>query len=228
MAGETRTANFLMDQFARIGKGLSSPQRLRMLELLAQAERGVDEIAQACGLSIANASQHLQSLRRAGLAASRKEGLHVYYSLADPAVYELWRAMQRLGESRLAEVREFMSGEFDDGATRPPVTADELVAAVTAADITLVDVRPLAEYRHAHIPGALSLPLDEITGRFAAALQSGDVVVYCRGPYCLLGPRAVREFSRVGVPASRLTLSVPGWTSQGHPTERGDTAEDLE
>ncbi len=226
MAHDAQDANPLMEQFARIGKALANPHRLRMVELLAQAERSVDEVARAARLSIANASQHLQSLRRAGLAKARREGLHVYYSLADPSVYDLWRAMQRLGEERLAEVRQVLSDEFDDGAIRRPTTEEELVAETTSRDITLVDVRPVVEYRHAHIPGAITLPVDEIHERYEEARLSGDVVVYCRGPFCLLGPRAVREFARVGVSASRLTLAVPDWANQGHPTEHGDSTKE--
>jgi rhodanese-related sulfurtransferase/DNA-binding transcriptional ArsR family regulator len=212
------TGAFLMEQFARIGKALSSPQRLKLVELLAQAERTVEQLAGVTGLSIANTSQHLQVLLRARLVSNRKDGLYVHYSLADAAVYALWRSMQLLGEARLAEVREFLAEEFDDGAEAEAVTPDVLQERIRAGDVTLIDVRPAEEYRQAHLPGAVSMPVDEIESRLAELPKDREVVAYCRGPYCLLGPNAVRRLREGGFNASRLSLSVPEWARDGHPT----------
>jgi rhodanese-related sulfurtransferase/DNA-binding transcriptional ArsR family regulator len=210
-----------MEQFARIGKALSSPQRLKLVELLAQAERTVEQLASVTGLSIANTSQHLQVLLRARLVSNRKDGLYVHYSLADAAVYALWRSMQLLGEARLAEVREFLAEEFDDGAEAEAVTPEALQERIRAGDVTLIDVRPAEEYRQAHLPGAVSMPVDEIESRLAELPNGREVVAYCRGPYCLLGPSAVRRLREGGFTASRLSLSVPEWARDGHPTETG-------
>lgn len=215
------TGAFLMEQFARIGKALSSPQRLKLVELLAQAERTVEELARVTGLSIANTSQHLQVLRRARLVDNRKEGLYVHYSLADASVYGLWRSMQRLGETRLAEVREFVAAEFDDGAEAASLSPDALQERIRSGEVTLIDVRPAEEYRHGHLPGAISMPVEELGGRIGELVKDREVVAYCRGPYCLLGPNAVRQLRGAGLAASRLTLSVPEWTRDGHPTETG-------
>lgn len=222
MQSQTHAAAFLMEQFARIGKALSSPQRLRLIELPAQAGRTVEQLAAAAGLSMANASQHLQALRRANMVATRKDGLYVHYSLADARVYTLWRAVQRVGEARLAEVREFIADEFSDGADGHALTPRELVARVASGDVTLVDVRPVAEYRHAHIPGAVSMPAGELPAGASELPRDRDVVAYCRGRYCLLGPKAVRALRHAGYTASRLTTSVPEWTQQGHPVNRAD------
>ena len=213
------TGAFLMEQFARIGKALSSPQRLKLVELLAQAERTVEQLASVTGLSIANTSQHLQVLLRARLVNNRKDGLYVHYSLADAAVYALWRSMQLLGETRLAEVREFLAEEFDDGAEADAVTPDALQERIRSGEVTLIDVRPAEEYRHGHLPGAISTPVDEIESRLGELSKDGEVVAYCRGPYCLLGPNAVRRLREGGFTASRLSLSVPEWARDGHPTE---------
>jgi rhodanese-related sulfurtransferase/DNA-binding transcriptional ArsR family regulator len=218
---EGPTGAFLMEQFARIGKALSSPQRLKLVELLAQAERTVDQLANVTGMSIANASQHLQVLRRARLVDNRKDGLYVHYSLADHAVYELWRSMQRLGETRLAEVREFLDDEFGDGAEADAITPETLRERIRAGDVTLIDVRPTDEYLHGHLPGAVSMPLDELESRMKELSTGGEVIAYCRGPFCLLGPNAVRQLRGAGYAASRLTLSVPEWARDGHPTETG-------
>ena len=144
-----------------------------------------------------------------------------HYSLADHAVYELWRSMQRLGETRLAEVREFLDDEFGDGAEADAITPETLRERIRAGDVTLIDVRPTDEYLHGHLPGAVSMPLDELESRMKELSTGGEVIAYCRGPFCLLGPNAVRQLRGAGYAASRLTLSVPEWARDGHPTETG-------
>ncbi len=219
---EGPTGAFLMEQFARIGKALSSPQRLKLVELLAQAERSVEQLATVTGMSIANTSQHLQVLLRARLVANRKDGLYVHYSLADAAVYGLWRSMQRLGETRLAEVREFLDEEFSDDAEADAMSPADLRARIHAGDVTLIDVRPKDEYLHGHLPGAVSMPLGELGSRMDELSTDREVIAYCRGPFCVLGPNAVRQLRGAGFAASRLTLSVPEWAQDGNPTETGD------
>src|SRR6184192_3769431 len=155
----------LYGQFARIGKALGSPRRLELLELLAQGERTVDALASECALSLANASQHLQALREAGLVESRKQGLYVHYRLADPAVFELSRALRSVAEKRLAELDRLVRDHFGDRSDPKPVRLEEFLAHARQRGVVVLDARPAHEFAAGHIAGAISVPVEKLQRR---------------------------------------------------------------
>src|SRR5216684_6223664 len=175
----------LYGQFARIGKALGNPHRLELLELLAQGERTVDALASESALSLANASQHLQSLREAGLVESRKQGLFVHYRLADKTVFELCRALRVAGESRLAEVERLVRDHFGDRSEPEPVRMKELLDRARSGKVVVIDTRPANEYAAGHIAGAISVPVDDLQRRLRKLPKGKEYVAYCRGPYCV-------------------------------------------
>ena len=211
----------IYEQFARLGKAVSSPKRLELLDLICQSEKSVDVLARESGLSIANASQHLQVLRSARLVEARKEGLFVYYRLADQAVCEFFRAMRVLAENRLAEVevitRRFLRGkEGGEG-----VDGDKLLEKVRDGLVTVLDVRPLEEYFAGHIRGAISVPLKELEQRLSELPQEAEIVAYCRGPYCVLSIQAVEFLRSRGIQAVRLEEGIQDWRALGFPVAIG-------
>src|SRR4030095_8600591 len=175
----------LYGQLARLGKALSSPHRLEMLELLAQGERTVESLATELGASLANVSQHLQALRQAALVESRKDGLFVYYRLADPQVFDLSKVIRTVAERRLAELERLVHEHFGNRADGEPVAMDELLKRARSKQVVILDTRPASEYLAGHIPGALSIPVDELQGRLKELTKSRADVAYCRGPYCI-------------------------------------------
>lgn len=211
----------LFEQFARIGKALGSARRLEMLEFLSQAERSVETLARMTGLSVANASQHLQLLRRAGLVEARKEGLYVHYRLAGDAVDRLVAALRVVGEERLAEVDRLVTLYLDAKDDLEPVPARELVGRASKGLVTVLDVRPPEEYAAGHIAGAMNVPLGELRRRLHELPRDREIVAYCRGPYCLLAFDAVAELRKRGRKARRLEDGFPEWRSAGRPVERG-------
>lgn len=211
----------LFEQFARIGKALGSARRLEMLEFLSQAERSVETLARMTGLSVANASQHLQLLRRAGLVEARKEGLYVHYRLAGDAVDRLVAALRVVGQERLAEVEKLVAQYLDAKDDLEPVPARELVERAKKGLVTVLDVRPPEEYASGHIPGAINVPLGELRRRLHELPRDREIVAYCRGPYCLLAFDAVAELRKHGRKARRLEDGFPEWRSAGRPVERG-------
>jgi rhodanese-related sulfurtransferase len=211
----------IYEQFARIGKALASPQRLELLDLLGQGERSVDALATATELSIANASQHLQVLYAARLVETRRDAQRIYYRLADASVEELWHAMRHTAEQRLAELdsvaREYLTGrdEFE------PIERTELLKRLKAGTVTLIDVRPADEYQEAHLPGAISVPVEEVKAFAKKAPKRKQVVAYCRGPYCVYALRAVAELRKRGITATRLEDGVGEWRAAGLALESG-------
>lgn len=211
----------LYGQFARIGKALSSPHRLEILELLAQAERTVDSLANEIGLSLANASQHLQVLRQAALVESRKEGLFVYYSLTGAEVFELSRVLRIVAESRLAEFERLVREHFGDRADAEAVPMAELLKRARSKQVVVLDTRPASEYVAGHIPGAISVPVDELHRRLRELTKGKEYVAYCRGPYCVYADRAVELLQANGRRARRLLYGFPEWRAAGHPVASG-------
>jgi rhodanese-related sulfurtransferase len=207
----------LYAEFARIGKSLASPHRLEILEVLAQGERTVESLAAEVGLSIANASRHLQQLRQAQLVLARREGLFVHYRLAGPEVVGLMLTLRRTAEQHLAEVdrvvRDFL-GERDDFE---PLTPDELSRRMTNGEVMLLDVRPEQEYAAGHIAGARSLPVADLSARLAELPREQEYVAYCRGPYCVYADEAVAVLRANGLKAQRLTEGYPEWWLSGRP-----------
>ncbi|TAK24130.1 MAG: ArsR family transcriptional regulator [Chloroflexota bacterium] len=209
----------LFEQFARIGRAVGNGHRIELLDLLAQAERSVDDLADLAGLSLANASQHLQVLRQAGLVIARREGGRVYYRLSGSEVFTLWQALRSAGEARLAEIDRVVSTYLSDRERLEQVGPDELRRRLEAGEVTLIDVRPLVESRHGRIAGAIPIPADELSRRLEELPRDRPIVAYCRGPYCVYADEAVRLLLQHGFKASRLTVGFPDWQAAGHPTE---------
>jgi rhodanese-related sulfurtransferase/DNA-binding transcriptional ArsR family regulator len=209
----------LYGQFARIGKALGNPHRLELIELLAQGERTVDALATESGLSMANASQHLQALREAGLVESRKKGLFVHYRLAAPSVFELSRALRTVAEQRLAELERLVRDHFGDRSEPEPVPMKELLERVREEDIVILDARPAHEFAAGHIAGALSVPVEEMQQRLRKLPKNKEYVAYCRGPYCIYADRAVEVLRANGRRARRLRDGFPEWKAAGFPVE---------
>ena len=211
----------LYAEFARIGKALASPQRLELLDLLAQGERTVEDLAQEAALAIANASQHLHVLRGARLVESRKEGLHVYYRLADPAVFALWRALRDVGERQLAEIDRLVETYMRHPEHLEPLSREDLAQRIAEGDAILLDVRPALEYRQGHIAGAQSMPVEQMEARLRELNHEQEVVAYCRGPYCVFADEAVTLLRARGFTARRYAEGYPEWAAAGLPVERG-------
>jgi rhodanese-related sulfurtransferase/predicted transcriptional regulator len=211
----------LYGQLARLGKALSSPHRLEMLELLAQGERTVDSLATEIGLSLANASQHLQALRQAALVESRKDGLFVYYRLAGPDVFDLSKVIRSVAERRLAELDRLVHEHFGNRVDAEPVPMDELLKRARSKQVVILDTRPASEYVAGHIPGALSIPVDDLQRRLKKLTKGKEYVAYCRGPYCIYADRAVEVLRASGRRARRLVEGFPEWRSAGFPISPG-------
>jgi rhodanese-related sulfurtransferase/DNA-binding transcriptional ArsR family regulator len=211
----------LYDQFARIGKALSSPHRLEILELLAQSERTVDSLATEIGLSLANASQHLQALRQAALVDSRKDGLFVYYRLAGAEVVELSKVLRTVAEGRLAEFERIVREHFGDRANAEAVPIAELLKRARSKQVVILDTRPANEYVAGHIAGAISVPVDDLQRRLRQLPKDKEYVAYCRGPYCVYADHAVDILRSKGRRAQRLLEGFPEWKMAGLPVEAG-------
>jgi rhodanese-related sulfurtransferase/DNA-binding transcriptional ArsR family regulator len=211
----------LYEQLARLGKAVSNPHRLEMLELLAQGERTVESLATEMELSLANTSQHLQALKRAALVDSRKDGLFVHYRLADPDVFDLSKVIRSVAERRLADFERLVQERFADRSNAQPVVMDELLKLARSKRIVIVDTRPASEYAAGHIAGAISVPVDELQQRLKALARGKEYVAYCRGPYCVYADRAVEILRANGRRARRLADGFPEWRSAGLPVAQG-------
>jgi len=210
----------LFAQFAQIGGAFASPKRIEIIDLLAQGERSVDAIAQQTGLAVANTSRHLQVLKAAHLVVTRREGLQVFYRLADPLVLQGYRALQALAEARLAEVGRLVNDYFGGTDGLEPVEREELLKRARGHDVLVLDVRPAEEYAAGHIKGAVSVPLVDLEQRLSKLPRGRRVVAYCRGPYCVLAAEAVRLLRKRGVDAARLKDGFPEWRDAGLPVEK--------
>jgi rhodanese-related sulfurtransferase/DNA-binding transcriptional ArsR family regulator len=209
----------LFTQFARIGKAVSSANRLEILEFLAQGERSVEALAKVCRLSMANTSQHLQQLRQAGLVVARKQGQRVYYRLAGDEVVALIAMLRRLAEHQLAEVDRLVDAYLTVKDGLEPVPAEELLERARSGLVTVVDVRPSEEFAAGHVPGAVNLPLEQLESRLHQLPRDQEIVAYCRGPYCVLAFEAVAKLRDKGFKARRLQDGFPEWKSAGLPVE---------
>lgn len=209
----------LFEQLARIGNALSSAARLELLELLAQGERSVDQLARLTEFSVANTSQHLQKLRQAGLISARKEGQYVFYRLAGDEVVSLMAALGQVGETYLAEVDRIVRTYLAARDELEPVPAAELLARARKGLVTVLDVRPPEEFAAGHVPGAVNIPVHELARRLGELPKRRQVVAYCRGPYCLLAYDAVELLRRKGMQARRMEAGLPEWRLSGLPVE---------
>jgi rhodanese-related sulfurtransferase len=213
--------NQLYEQFARIGKALANPHRLELLDVLAQCERTVEALAEETGLTVANASQHLQVLRAAHLVEARREGVSIYYRLADDSVFTLWQAVRTVGEEQLAEIDRVVESYLHERRHWQPVSAQELLSRMNGEQVVVLDVRPVKEYLAGHLPHARSLPITELEARLSELPTDKEVVAYCRGPYCVFADEAVALLRRRGYRASRLQEGFPDWHLLGFPVEVG-------
>ncbi|MFJ9539601.1 ArsR/SmtB family transcription factor [Streptomyces sp. NPDC101225] len=213
----------LYEAFAASGKALASGKRLELLDLLAQGERTVDALAKAAGLNLTTASAHLQTLKQAGFVATRREGVRIHYRLAGDDVARLFALLRTVAEAHQAAVPAARDAYLGADGARA-VTHEELRARVAAGDVILLDVRPAEEYRAGHIPGALSIPVDELAGRLGELPEEAEVVVYCRGAYCVLAHDAVRLLTGRGRRAIRMNDGMLEWRLAELPVEAGDVA----
>lgn len=204
-------------RLADLPKAIANDGRLELLDLLAQGEKSVETLARQADLSVANASQHLQVLRRAGLAVSRRDGRRVLYRVAGDDVVRLVQAIRAVGEARLAEMERLLRELHDDELE--PLALPDLRARLAQGDTVVLDVRPEDEYRAGHLPGARSIPIDELEARLAELPSDVRIVAYCRGPYCRMSDRAVTLLRRDGRDAARLAGGPPDWRAAGHPIE---------
>jgi rhodanese-related sulfurtransferase len=214
----------MLEQLAGVARTLASAHRLELLELLAQTERSVEELAGLTGLAVANASQHLQQLRRFGLVQARRDGKHVIYALADLEVVTLLRTLSRITQRNVGAAEKVLNSYFRERDRLEPVARKELLRRMRAGLVTLLDPRPPEEFAAGHLPGAVNLPLTEFARRLRELPQGRQVVAYCRGPYCMLSYEAVAELRKRGFTAFRLEDGYPEWKAAGLPIEHAVSA----
>jgi rhodanese-related sulfurtransferase/predicted transcriptional regulator len=217
MSGAAKAA--LFDAFASVAQALGSGRRAEIVDLLAQGERSVEEIASEIDQSVANTSHHLRLLARAGLVRSRRAGTRVYYRLASDRVGELWGAVREAAERHVAEVHVLAEEYLGERDGVEQIEAEELAARLATGNVVVLDVRPEAEYRAGHIPGALSAPLDSLEQLAGKLPRRREIVAYCRGPYCVYADDAVRLLRQRGLKARRLDVGLPEWRRAGRPIE---------
>ncbi|CAB3750217.1 ArsR family transcriptional regulator [Burkholderia puraquae] len=207
---------------AEVAQAIGHPNRLELLEHLAQRERSVEELTALSGMTFANTSRHLQILRRARLVDTERRGKHIVYRLAgDSEVVVLMKALGRVGERNVAEVNKVMGDYFHARDALEPVSRDELTARLADGLVTLLDVRPHDEFAQGHLPGALSIPLPELDARMSELPAGTEIVAYCRGPYCVFAVEAVAALRAHGFKAARLEDGFPEWKAAGLAVETG-------
>jgi rhodanese-related sulfurtransferase len=217
----TNPKRALYAQFAVVAKALGHEHRLELLELIAQGEQTVETLAERCGITIANASQHLQQLRRAGLVSARRDGKFVLYTLADETVLVAISAVHRVAERNVAEVNRILRSYFLQRDELEPVSRAELQERMKKGLVTLLDVRPEDEFRLGHLPGAVNVPLSKLRSWLSRAGKKMEIVAYCRGPYCVMSFEAVAELRSKGFKARRLEDGYPEWKAAGLPVKTG-------
>ncbi len=206
-------------ELARITRSMANPHRLEIIELLAQGEFSVEQIADQTSLSIANASQHLQVLKVAQLVEINRQGNFIYYRLSNSNVFKAWKALRELGVERIAAidkvVKEFRKSKFDFET----VTIDGLIERLDSGKVTILDVRPESEYKQGHIAHAISIPIDELSKRLKELPKRTEIIAYCRGPFCVYADEAVNILTKAGYKATRLEEGFPDWKLQDLPIE---------
>jgi rhodanese-related sulfurtransferase/predicted transcriptional regulator len=210
----------LLEQFAKVGKALSSPSRLEILEFLAQSEKSVENLTILTGLSFANTSQHLQQLRHAGMVAARKEGQRVFYSLADEGSIDLLNMLRNIAEKNLAEVDQLINSYLKVKDSLEPVEAEDLLERIKDGLVIVLDVRPADEYAAGHVPGSINVPVKELEKQIKKMDNKKEIIAYCRGPYCVLSYDTVALLRNKGFKARRLKDGMPEWKRAGLPVEK--------
>ena len=211
----------LYDALAESAKALANGRRAELVDVLAQGERSVEELAEEIDQSFANTSQHLQRLLRSGLVEARREGTRIYYSLSSPVVGDLWRTMRQAAQEHVSGLEQLAADYLGDRSRLRTITRDDLRARLRDGDVVVLDVRPEAEYAAGHIRGAVSIPIADLKSRLGQIPDGADVVAYCRGPYCVYADEAVRMLQRKGVTAARLEDGFPEWAAARLPVARG-------
>ena len=222
--GSRAAKEALFEALSSVGKALSSGRRAEIVDLLAQGERSVEEVAAEIGQSVANTSHHLRSLARAGLVRTRRDGTRVIYGLASERVLQLWTVVREVAAEHVAEVDRLAHAYLGQRDGLEPITRDELAQRIRRGEVTVIDVRPTVEFEAGHVEGARSLPIDELERRLDALPRHADVVAYCRGPYCVYADDAVRLLRSRGVDARRLEDGFPEWKRAGLPVGIGAAA----
>jgi rhodanese-related sulfurtransferase/DNA-binding HxlR family transcriptional regulator len=220
--GDRAAKDQLFDAFAEVAKALASGRRAELIDVLAQGERSVDELAGEIGQTLANTSHHLRALAQAGIVRTRRDGTRIYYALASDRVGELWAALRDVAAEHVAGIDRLATAYLGDHDGAVPMTREELSRRLRRRDVLVIDVRPAAEYDAGHIPGARSLPPAEVRKRLRELPKNVDVVAYCRGPFCVYANDAVRLLRRRGVSAQRLEDGFPEWRRAGLPVAVGE------
>jgi rhodanese-related sulfurtransferase/biotin operon repressor len=215
----------LYAQFAVVAKAIAHEHRLELLELVAQGERSVEALAERSGLSIANVSQHLQNLRRAGLVASRRQAKFVLYRLADEAILTMLAALQKVAERNVGEVERILRSYFHARDELEPVSRAELTQRMKKGLVTVIDVRPEDEFALGHVPGARNVPLGDLKRYLSKLDRRTEIVAYCRGPYCVMSFEAVSQLRKLGFKARRLEDGLPEWKAAGLPVQTGTSSQ---
>jgi rhodanese-related sulfurtransferase len=219
--GNRQAKDALYDAFGEVAKALANGRRAELVDVLAQGERHVDELADEIGQSVANTSFHLRTLATVGLVTTRREGTRSYYRLASDRVTDLWSALRDVGAAHHDQLDQLAAAYLGDRSRLDEIGRDELVRRVASGDVIVVDVRPAAEYAAGHITGALSIPIDELAAHVMELPADVDVVAYCRGPYCVFADDAVRLLRRRGRSAMRLQDGFPEWRRADLPVAVG-------
>lgn len=217
--GDREAKDALFDAFSSVAKVLGSGRRAELVDVLAQGERPVDELAQEIGQTVANTSQHLQHLQRSGLVRSRRQGTRIYYRLSGSSVVELWAAVRHVAVEHVAELDELATAYLGDRSALDTLTHAELRERMSAGDVVVLDVRPEPEFQSGHIAGAVSVPVKELAARLKDLPNDRQIVAYCRGPYCVFANEAVQMLRQEGIPAARLDEGYPEWAAAGLPVE---------
>ncbi len=212
----------LYEQFARTAKALAHPTRVELLELIAQGEVTVEVLAERASISVTKASSHLQVLRRAHLVETRREGTYVFYRLASDDVARFVATLRDVSRSRLSEVEHVVRDYFGSRDVLEPITRDELIARRAHGDVVVLDVRPADEFAAGHIPGALSIPLEQLDEQLGRLPRDVTIVAYCRGPYCVLAPLAIEKLRAAGLDSRRLADGLPEWRLAALPLSHGE------
>jgi rhodanese-related sulfurtransferase len=219
--GDRLAKDALYEGFAEVAKALASGRRAEIVDLLAQGERSVEDVADEIGQTVANTSHHLRAMARAGVLTTRRDGTRIYYGLASDRVGELWSAMRDVAAEHVAGLEKLAAAYLGDRAGVEVVDRTELARRLRRGGVLVLDVRPEAEYAAGHIAGARSVPVDELRRHLRALPKEADVVAYCRGPYCVYADDAVRELNRKGFRARRLIDGYPEWKRAGLPVAVG-------
>ncbi len=212
--------DLIFQQFANIASAFSSPKRLEIIDILLQGEKDVETLSKQISATFANTSRHLQILKNTRLVESRRNGVRMYYKLSDEKVFKCWKELQSLAENRVAEIRETVRDFLNERNAMNAISKEELWSRIQSNGVIVLDVRPEEEFSSAHIPGAISIPLSELRERLNEIPHDREIIAYCRGPYCVLSPEAIKILRDEGYVASRLEDGLPEWREAGFSVEK--------